>query len=61
MTATGTAAPIDRTRVTARGYPYAAGVGFNPYRKYRATVTDYVLIALVCAIAIGLLAWAFLG
>jgi energy-coupling factor transporter transmembrane protein EcfT len=36
-------------------------VGFNPYRKYRATVTDYVLIALVCAIAVGLLTWAFLG
>jgi hypothetical protein len=36
-------------------------VGFNPYRKYRATATDYVLIAAVCLIAVALLAWALLG
>jgi len=36
-------------------------VGFNPYRKYRATTTDYILIAACCLIGVGLLAWAFLG
>jgi hypothetical protein len=34
-------------------------VGFNPYRKYRASTTDYVLISVVFAVALGLVAWAF--
>lgn len=34
-------------------------VGFNPYRKYRANRTDYVLIAAVFAAAIAMVAWAF--
>lgn len=36
-------------------------VGFNPYRKYRANRTDYILIAAVCAAASGMLAWALFG
>lgn len=33
-------------------------VGFNPYRKYRANRTDYVLIAVVFTAAIAMVAWA---
>ncbi len=36
-------------------------MGFNPYRKYRARPTDYVLLALVFGVALGLVAWAVLG
>ena len=36
-------------------------MGYNPYRKYRARPADYVLLALVFVIAIGLLAWAVIG
>jgi hypothetical protein len=36
-------------------------MGYNPYRKYRARPADYVLLALVFVIAIGLLAWAVVG
>jgi energy-coupling factor transporter transmembrane protein EcfT len=36
-------------------------VGFNPYRKYRANRTDYVLIGAVCAAAAGMLVWALFG
>jgi hypothetical protein len=49
-----------RPRVS-RGHRHTGAMGFNPYRKYRATPLDFVLIVGVCAIAIGLLAWAFLG
>jgi hypothetical protein len=33
-------------------------VGFNPYRKYRATPTDYVLMTAVALTAVGLVGWA---
>jgi hypothetical protein len=36
-------------------------MGYNPYRKYRARPTDYVLLVVVFAVAIGLLAWALSG
>jgi hypothetical protein len=40
----------------ARGRILAA-MGFNPYRKYRATATDYVLLAAVGLVAAGLVFW----
>jgi hypothetical protein len=36
-------------------------MGYNPYRKYRARPLDYVLLALVFMVAIGLVAWALLA
>ena len=36
-------------------------MGFNPYRKYHARPADYVLLATVFVIAIGLLIWALAG
>ena len=36
-------------------------MGFNPYRKYHARPADYVLLATVFVIAIGLLVWALAG
>lgn len=36
-----------------------AAMGFNPYRKYRANTTDYVLLATVGIVAAGLVLWAF--
>jgi hypothetical protein len=44
---------VPRSRMDAMGY--------NPYRKYRARPTDYVLLALVFVIASGRLAWAVIG
>jgi len=37
------------------------GVGFNPYRKSRASPADVVLVAAALAIAFGLVLWAALG
>jgi len=36
-----------------------AAMGFNPYRKYRANLTDYVLLAAVGLVSAGLVFWAF--
>jgi hypothetical protein len=36
-------------------------VGYNPYRKFRAKPGDYVLVIVAVLLAIGLVAWAFLG
>jgi len=36
-------------------------MGFNPYRKFRAAPSDYVLVALAVLVALSLVAWAFLG
>jgi hypothetical protein len=36
-------------------------VGFNPYRKFRAKPADYALVAIATLVAVGLVAWAFLG
>lgn len=34
-----------------------AAMGFNPYRKYRANLTDYVLLTTVGLVAAGLVLW----
>jgi hypothetical protein len=36
-------------------------VGFNPYRKFRARPTDYVLVAAALGVAAALVVWAFAG
>ena len=36
-------------------------MGYNPYRKYRARTTDYVLLAVVFAVGIALVVWALVG
>lgn len=38
-----------------------SGVGYNPYRKYRASAGDYVFVAMALLVALGLLAWAVFG
>lgn len=37
------------------------GVGFNPYRKFRARPSDYLFVAAGVVVAAALVAWAFLG
>jgi len=36
-------------------------VGYNPYRKYKAKPADYVMVVMAIVVALGLVAWAFLG
>jgi len=36
-------------------------VGYNPYRKFKASPSDYVLVVVALAVALALLAWAFFG
>jgi hypothetical protein len=36
-------------------------VGYNPYRKFNAKPSDYVLVAAAIVIALAALGWAFLG
>jgi energy-coupling factor transporter transmembrane protein EcfT len=36
-------------------------VGFDPYRKHRASRADYLFIAAALVAAIVLVAWALLG
>lgn len=36
-------------------------VGFNPYRKFRASPADYVLVLSATVIVLALLFWAVLG
>jgi hypothetical protein len=36
-------------------------VGYNPYRKFNAKPSDYVLVVAAVAVALAALAWAFLG
>ena len=36
-------------------------MGFNPYRKFTAKPSDYVLVVACVFIAAALVAWAFLG
>jgi hypothetical protein len=38
-----------------------AGVGYNPYRRFRARPLDYVLVAVCLLVAVALLAWALAG
>lgn len=36
-------------------------VGYNPYRKFKATPLDYVLVAVGIALAVALVIWALAG
>jgi len=36
-------------------------MGFNPYRKFRAKPSDYVLVVSAIIVALAALGWAFLG
>lgn len=36
-----------------------AVMGFNPYRKYKANRTDYVMLAAVGLVAAALVVWGF--
>ena len=36
-------------------------MGFNPYRKYRANLADYVLLTAVGLVAAGVVFWGFLS
>jgi len=36
-------------------------VGFNPYRKFRAKPSDYLMVGASLIIAAGLVVWAFFG
>ena len=37
------------------------GVGFNPYRKFRARTGDYVMVGAAIVIAVALVIWAALS
>jgi len=37
------------------------GVGYSPYRKFRARTADYVLLVVCALVGVGLVAWAFFG
>jgi hypothetical protein len=37
------------------------GVGYNPYRKFRARPVDYVLVVAALVVALGLVLWGVLG
>lgn len=36
-------------------------MGFNPYQKQKAKVSDYLLVGAAMAVAVGLMLWGFLG
>lgn len=36
-------------------------VGYNPYRKYKAKPSDYVMVATAILVALALVAWGVLG
>ncbi len=38
-----------------------ASVGFNPYQKFKAEPSDYVLVASAVLVTALLLAWAIVG
>jgi hypothetical protein len=33
-------------------------MGFNPYRRFRARTSDYVMVAAAIALVVALVAWA---
>ena len=37
------------------------GMGFNPYRKFRAKPSDYVFVVAGVLVSAALVGWAFLG
>jgi len=36
-------------------------MGYNPYRRFRARPSDYVMVVAAVAAALGLVAWALWG
>ncbi len=36
-------------------------MGFNPYRKFTARPSDYVVVTIAILVAVALVAWAFFG
>jgi hypothetical protein len=36
-------------------------VGFNPYRKFKASPADYVLVASALLVSLALVVWALVG
>jgi hypothetical protein len=36
-------------------------VGYNPYRRFKARPSDYVLVVAAVVVALALVAWALLG
>jgi hypothetical protein len=36
-------------------------MGFNPYRRFRARPSDYLLVASALAVAAGLVMWGVFG
>jgi hypothetical protein len=36
-------------------------VGYNPYRKYKASRFDYAFVAAALLVAVALVIWAFFG
>ena len=36
-------------------------VGFNPYRKFKASAADYVLVVTALLVTLALVAWAVVG
>ncbi len=48
-----------RVRVTSIARRILAAMGYNPYRKYRATPADYVMLGACLLIAAGLVFWGF--
>lgn len=36
-------------------------VGYNPYRKFRARPSDYLLVAVCLVVALSLVLWAAVG
>jgi D-arabinose 1-dehydrogenase-like Zn-dependent alcohol dehydrogenase len=35
------------------------GVGYSPYRKFKARTGDYVMVVAAGLVGVGLVAWAF--
>jgi hypothetical protein len=53
-----------RTPVSVQvgGHPGdTGGVGYNPYRRFRARPVDYALVAVCLLVAVALLVWAVAG
>ncbi len=36
-------------------------MGYNPYRRFKARPSDYVLVVAAVVVALALVAWALLG
>ena len=50
-----------RRRLVGTPGPHTGGVGYNPYRRFRARPFDYVLVAVCLLVAVALLVWALAG